>query len=99
MLIRYLYKYDFDHYCLRFEVRDVEINNIALRFDNILDLINHLVSKSNDLGIPVIKGGLRCFTSEVDADDRYFVCRITLDYMGVTLKTRPGNRTVYRVRE
>ena len=96
-LLRYFYRYKFDHYCLRFEVRDIELNHVAERFESVLDVVNHLVSKSNELGIPIISEGLACYTTEVDADDPYFVCRIWLDYMGKTIKPRAGNRTVYRV--
>jgi hypothetical protein len=96
-LMRYLYKYNFDKYCIRFEVRDRELHGPSVRFDNILDCINHLVSVSNELGIPIAREGLICYYNYTDSDDPYFVCKITLDYMGVTIKPRGRDFEVYSV--
>lgn len=97
-LLKYLYKYNFEHYCIRFEVRDMVIGGrSARRFDNILDLIVHLNEKSKDLGIPIMKSGIRCYHNDVPARDPYFICRIYLGAGGDTIKPRVGNLAVYRV--
>jgi hypothetical protein len=99
-LLRYLYKYNFDRYCVKFICRDIEIGAKEI-FTDILDVANWLVQHSVENGIPVIENGFVCYFNDNQAGkgDPYFVCSITLDRFGMsTIKDRKGDLRVYSVR-
>lgn len=101
-LLRYFFKYNFDHYCERFILRDKELGAKEI-FTDILYVANWLQKHSVDQGIPILPEGLVCFFSAESKEERkinpYFYCEITLDRLGEVFKTRKGEFKVYSVQK
>lgn len=108
-IVRYLYKYNFDHYCESFTVVDLETGGRKERFKTILELIMYLTQPGQlfpdgipDFGIPIVENGMVCTHSEeLDDDDNldpYFTCVITVNHLGTAEKPKKGHFKVFSVR-
>jgi hypothetical protein len=101
-LLRFMFKYHWHTYCLKFVCRDLETRtqktfNAVPGSGNsiILNTANWLMDRSSPLGIPVVTDGLVTYHNETDSGDRYFTAEITIDYKGMTIKERKSSFEVY----